>query len=114
MGTNLTNQNFIQEGIKSRLKSENASFRSVHNLLSSNLLTKNLKIKIYGNIISPAVLYGCQAYSLTMRKEHRLRVFENRVLRMIFGLKSDEVTREWRKLHKKGFYEMYSSPNIIL
>jgi len=114
VGTILTNQNSIQEEIKSRLKSENACFHSVHNPLSSNSLTRNIKMKIYGNIISPVGLYGCQAFSLTMRKEHRLRVFENRVLRMVFGLKRDEVTREWRKLNKKGLYEMYSSPNIIL
>ena len=85
LGTTLTNQNSIQEEIKSRLKSGKACPHSVQNLLSSNLLTKNIKIKIYGTIILPVLLCGCQTSSLTLRKEHRLRVFENRVLRRIFG-----------------------------
>jgi len=67
--------------------------------LDSNSNSKNLKIKIYRTIILPVVLYGCETWSLTLRKERRLRVFENRVLRRIFGLKRDEITREWRKLH---------------
>jgi len=66
--------------------------------LSSNLLSKNLKIKVYGTIILPVVLYGCEIWSLTLREEGRLRVFENKVLRRIFGPKRDEVTRECRKL----------------
>jgi hypothetical protein len=81
-----------QEEIKSRLKSGNASCHSVQNLLSSGLLHKNLKIKIYRNIILPVVLYGCQTWSLTLREECRLGVFENRVLRRIFRPKRDEVT----------------------
>jgi hypothetical protein len=64
-------------------------------------------------IILPVVLYGCETWSLTLREEHRLRVFENRVLRRIFGLKRNEVTREWRKLHNKELRELYSSPSII-
>ena len=99
LGTNLTNQNSIQEEIKSRLKSGNACYHSVQNLLSSNLLSKNLKNKVYTTIILPVVLYGCETWSLTLREERRLRVFENRVLRRVFGHKRDEVTREWRKLH---------------
>jgi hypothetical protein len=71
----------------------------LQNLLSSSLLSKNLKIKIYITIISPVVLYGCETWSLTFREERRLRVFENRVLRRIFGPKRDEVPGEWRKLH---------------
>jgi hypothetical protein len=67
-------------------------------LLSSRLLPRNIKVKIYKTIILPAVLYVCQTWYLTLRKEHRLRVFENRVLRRIFGSKRDEVTGEWRKL----------------
>jgi hypothetical protein len=85
LGTTLTNQNSIQEEIKSRLKSGNACYHSVQNLLSSSLLSKNLKIKIYRTIILPVVLYGCETWSLTLREERRLRVFENRVLRRIFG-----------------------------
>jgi hypothetical protein len=57
------------------------------------------------------VLYGCKTWSLTLRKKSRLRVFENRVLRRIFGPKRDEVTGEWRRLHKKELYALYSSPN---
>jgi hypothetical protein len=72
---------------------------SVQNLLSSRLLSKNLKIKIYRTIILPLVLYGCETWSLTLREEHRLRVFENRVFRRVIGPKRNEVTGEWRKLH---------------
>ena len=86
LGTNLTNQYSIQEEIKSRLKSGNACYYSVQTLLSSSLLSKNLKIEIYRTIIVPVVLYGCETWSLTMREERRLRVFENRVLRRIRGL----------------------------
>jgi hypothetical protein len=71
----------------------------VQNLLSSRLLSKNLKIRLYRIIIFPVVLYGCETWSLTLKVERRLRVFENRVLRRIFGPKRDEVTGEWRKLH---------------
>ena len=92
--SNLTNQNFIQEEIKSRLKSGNDCYHSVQNLLSASLLSKNLKIKIYRTIVFPVVLYGWETWSLTLREERRLRVFENRVLRRIFGPKRDEVTGE--------------------
>ena len=71
----------------------------MQNLLSSRLLSKNLKIKIYRTIILPVVLCGCETWSLTLRKERMLRMFENRVLRRVFGPKRDEVTGEWRKLH---------------
>ena len=81
LGTTLTNQNSIQEEIKSRVKSGNVCYHSVQTLLSSNLLSKNIKIEIYGNVILPAVLFGCETWSLTLREERRLRVFENRVLR---------------------------------
>jgi hypothetical protein len=64
-------------------------------------MSKNIKIRIYKNIILPVVLYGCETWSLTLRDKHRLRVFENRVLRRIFGPKRDEVTGSWRKLHIK-------------
>ena len=81
LGTTLTNQNSIQEEIKCRLKLGNACYYSVQNLFSSSLLSKTLKIKIYRTIILPAVLYGCENWSLTLREERRLLVFENRVLR---------------------------------
>jgi hypothetical protein len=78
--------------------------------LSSRLLSK---IRIYKTIIFPVVLYGCETWYLTLREEHRLRVFENRVLRRIFGPKRDEVTGEWRKLHNEELHDLYSSPSII-
>ena len=97
LGTTLTNQNSIQEEIKSRLKLGDACYYSAQNLLSSRLLSKNLKIMIYRTIILPVVLYGCETWSLTLREERKLRVFENRVLRLVFGPKKDEVRGEWRK-----------------
>jgi hypothetical protein len=84
----------IQEDIKIRLNSGNACYHSVQNLLSSRLSSKNLKIRIYKTIILPVVLYGCETWSLTLREEHRLWVFENRVLRRILGPKRYEVTIE--------------------
>jgi hypothetical protein len=77
------------------------------------LLSKNLKIKIYKTIILPAVLFVCETWSVTLREEHRLRVFENRVLRRIFGPKRDELTGEWRKLHNEELRDFYSSLSII-
>jgi hypothetical protein len=77
------------------------------------LLSKNTKIRIYRTIILPVVLYGCETWSLTLREEHRLRVFENRVLRGIFGPKRDKVTGEWRRLQNEELNDLYSSPNII-
>jgi len=79
----------------------------VQNLLSSSLLSKNLKIKKYRTIILPVVLYGCETWSLT------LRVFKNRVLKRIFGNRRDEVTGVWRKLHNEELNDLYSSPNIV-
>jgi hypothetical protein len=78
----------------------------------SSLLSKHLKIKIYRTIILPVVLYGCESWSLTLREEHRLRVFENRVLR-IFGHKRDKVTEVWRKLYNEELNDLYCSPNIV-
>jgi hypothetical protein len=73
--------------------------------VSSRLLSKNLKNKIYINIILPVVLYGCETWSLTLREERRL-VFENRVLRKMFGPKWDEVTGEWSKLHNEELHDL--------
>ena len=81
------NQNSIQEDIKSTWKSGNAYHHLVQNLLSSSLLSKNIKIKTYRTLILSFVLYGCETWSLTLRKEHRLRLFENRALRRILGLR---------------------------
>ena len=82
--TTLTNQNYIAEEIKSRLRSGNACYHSVQNLLSCRLLSKNVKIMIYRTVILPVVLYGCETWSLTLREERKLTVFENMVLRRIF------------------------------
>jgi hypothetical protein len=90
LGTTITNQNLIQVDIKRRLNSGKACCHSVQNLLSSRLLSKNIKIRIYKTIILPVVLYGCETWSLR-REEHGLGVFENRVLRRTFGPKRDEV-----------------------
>jgi hypothetical protein len=81
--------------------------------VSSRLLSRNVKVKIYKTTILPAVLYGCETWSLTLREEHRLRVFENRVLRRIFGPKRDDVMGEWRKMHNEELHNVYSSPDII-
>jgi hypothetical protein len=91
LGTTIINQNLIQEEIKRRLNSGNACYHSVQNLLCSLLLSKNIIIRLYRTIILPVVLYGCETWSLTLREEHRLRVFEDRVLRRIFGPKRDDV-----------------------
>jgi hypothetical protein len=108
LGTTVTNQNLIQEEIKRRLNSGNACYHSVQTLLSSDLLSKNLKIRTYKTTILPVILYECETWSLTLREEHRLRVFETRVLRRMFGPKRDKVTQEWRKLHNE-LCDLYSA-----
>jgi hypothetical protein len=88
----------------------------VQNLLSSRLLPKTLKIRIYRTIILPVFLYGCETWSLILKEECRLRVFENRVLRRIFWPKRDDVTGEWRKLHNEelnGLYSLHNTQQVI-
>ena len=99
LGVTVTNANDIREEIKRRINMANACYYSLDKIISSRLLSKKLKVKTYKTIILPVVLYGCETWSLTLREEHRLRVFENKVLRKIFGAKRDEITGEWRKLH---------------
>jgi hypothetical protein len=85
LGKTLTDQNFIEEEIRSRLKPGNACYYLVKNLTSFGLISKNIKITIHRTIILTVVLDGCETWSLTLREERRLQVFENRVLRSIFG-----------------------------
>ena len=79
----------------------------------SHLLSKNIKMRVYRNIIFPIVLYGYETWSLTLREERRLRVFENRVLKKVFGPKRDEVTGEWRKLHNEELNDLHCSQNTV-
>jgi len=95
------------------MKSTNVCCHPVQNILPSSLLSKNIKIKIYRTIVLPLVWYGCETWSLTLREKRRLRVFENRVVRRIFGPKTDEVTGEWRKLLSEELNDLYCSPNIV-
>ena len=85
----------------------------MQNVLSSSLLSRNLKIKIIRSTILTVVLYGCETWSPILREEHWMRVFKNRVLRKIFGPKRDEATRKWRKLHNKELHGLCSSRNIF-
>ena len=112
MGTTLAYQNSIQEEIKSRVKSGNACYHSVQNFLSSSLVSKNIKIKIYRTIIFTFVLYGCETKSLTLRYERRLRMFENRVLRRIFWPKGEEVTGKWKTYTRRSL--VICTPHQIL
>jgi hypothetical protein len=77
------------------------------------VLSRNVKVKIYKTMIVPVVLYGHETWSLILREEHRLKVFEKRVLKGIFGPKRDKVKGEWRKLHSRTPHNMYSSPHVI-
>jgi hypothetical protein len=103
----------MQEEIKNICKSGNACYHSVQNILSSNKKKKNTNIKIYRTIILPVVLYGCGTWLLTLKEECRLRVYENMMLRRIFGPKRDEVTEEWRKLHNEELNILHFSLNIV-
>ena len=85
----------------------------MHELLSSSLLSINVKTKIHKTIILPVVLNGCETWSLISKEERRLKVFGNMVLRRIFWLKSDKVTQKWRRLHNEELYVLYSLPNTV-
>jgi len=84
----------------------------VQNILSSRLLSDNIKFKIYGIIILPVFL-GRETWSLTLREERRMIVIETRMMRRMFGPKRDKITGKWRKLHKEELSDLYSSPNIV-
>jgi hypothetical protein len=111
-GMTITDQNCIQEEVKSRLNMGNTCYHSVLNLLSSRLLSRNLTIKIRKNYNFIFCFVWCETYSSTPKEVHRLRVFVNRVLRKIFGPKSEEVVGGWRRLHNEELHN-YTSPSII-
>jgi hypothetical protein len=90
-GTTVTNRNLIQDQIKRRLNSGNVCYHSVQTLLSSRLLSKNIKIRIYKTVILPVVLHGCETWCLTLKEKHIPRVLEKSVLMRIFGPKGDVV-----------------------
>ena len=112
-GTTSTYQNSIHEEIKSRLKSGNACHHLVQNLSSFRLPSKNTNTEIYRTMSLPVLLFGRKTWTITLRDKSRLRVFENRIQRRIFGPKRDEITRQWRKLDNEELNDLYSSPNIV-
>jgi hypothetical protein len=101
LGTTVANQNLIHKEVNSRLNSRNVCYRSFQDIVSSRLLSKIINIERHETKILPVVWYGCETWSLTLREERRLRVFEGRVLRSIFGPKRVEVMGSWRKLHNR-------------
>jgi hypothetical protein len=113
LGTTVSNQNLIQEEIKRRFNSGNVCYHSIQKILYSCLLSKSVKVRIYKTIILLVVLYGCETWSLTVSEEHKLKLFENRLLGRIFGLKRDRVMGRWRQLHNEELHNLYSSPSII-
>jgi len=113
LGSILNQTNEIREELKKRINLGNACFYSVNKLLGSRVLSKRLKIRVYKTIILPVVLYGSEAWSLTLQDEKKFRVFENKILRKIFGAKRDEETGEWRTLHNEELHRLYNSPDII-
>jgi hypothetical protein len=113
VGTTVTNQNCIHTEIKSRLNLGNACYHYLRSLFSSSRLIKNIEIKIYKAIILSVVLYGCENWPLTLEKQHRLRVFEYRVLRSIFGPKGEQGAGGWRRLYAVEHHNLYASLNII-
>ena len=113
LGAYVTSKNEVTEEIKSRLASGNACFYSVQKLLTSRLISRKLKLKIYRTVILPVILYGCESWSTTLADEHKLRVFENKVLRKIYGPKRDEMTGEWRRLHNEELHGLYDSPDVV-
>ena len=113
--TDIRHQNFIHKEIKGRIffNSENSYYHWDLNLLSSNLPSKNIKNKIHRTVILPVVLYGCETWSLTSREEHRLKVFENWVLRKMFGAKREEIKGKWKRVHTEELNDPYRSRDNV-
>jgi hypothetical protein len=107
LGTGATDQNSIHAEVRSRLNSRDACYGSLRNLLSFRLLSKNGRIKIYRTIIFPVILFGCETWSPTLREEQRLWMFENMVLRRMFGPKINELIGGWINLHDEEFHNLY-------
>jgi hypothetical protein len=110
--TTVTDQNSIQEKIKRRSNWGNAWYHSVQNLLSSHLLSYNVNIRIYKSVILPVVLYGCGTWSQILRKKYRLKMFENIVVRRMFGSKRNEIIQGWRTMYGK-LHNWFPLPNVI-
>jgi hypothetical protein len=113
MGITVKNQNLIQREIRWRLILSNTCYHSMENVLSSCLLSKNVKIRKYKIIILPVILNGCETSSVSLKEGHRLREYENGLLRRIFGPRRDEVAGGWRKLHDEELHNLYPLPSII-
>jgi hypothetical protein len=113
LGTTLTDQNCMHEEIKSRLNLRECFLPFGSESFFFQPAVEESNVKVHKTIILPVVVYVCKTWSLTLTEEHRLGVFENRMLRRIFGPKRDEVMEEWRKLLNGELHNLYSSPNII-
>jgi hypothetical protein len=113
LGTALTDQNHMDKEIKSRQNSGNNSYHSVQSLLTSLLMSRNLKVIICKTILLSVVLYGCEIWSVILREGRSFTGFEKSVLKRIFGPHRDEVTGEWRKLHNGEHHNLHSSSDVI-
>ena len=112
-GNNPSESNFHSRINHEQIQVKECLLHTVQYLLSSSLLPKNVEINVYRTAVLPVVLYGCKTWSLTLREDRKLWVFENRVLRRIFGPRRDEVTGEWSRIHKEELCALYFSPNIF-
>jgi hypothetical protein len=113
LGTTLTDQNCMHKEVKRKLNSGNVCNHLIQSLLSSCLLSWKIKVKICKTIILSVVLFGCETWSVTLREKHRLKAFENKMFRRIFGPKRDEVMEEWKKLNNGVLHNLYY-PKISL
>jgi hypothetical protein len=113
MGMTVTNQNLIHGEIKSKFNLVNAATIQFRTFCLLTCCLSNIQVKMYETIILPVVLYGCETLSVTLRKEHRQKVFENMVLKKIFEPKRGKIIGRWRKSHIEELHNLYTSPNII-